>query len=141
MSDLLTMLRKHDLPPRWDGRAVVWQGWEYAPSGVFICPPPTRDVCEGCGMPRTERGFPCWSTNRGMRADSARLTPDDYATEEAARARLPFRVKGKMPRHWWLELTAFRCHHCQLDTVWQYEGDEWWTLDHTDYGDEGSVAP
>ena len=31
MSDLLTMLREHDLPPRWDGLAVVWEGWQYAP--------------------------------------------------------------------------------------------------------------
>ncbi|MDP9820403.1 hypothetical protein [Nocardioides massiliensis] len=139
MTDLLTLLREHDLPPRWDGRAVVWEGWEYAPiTTLHLHMRP--DVCEGCGMPTMERGFPCWSTNKGLRADSARLTHDDYRAEEEARARLPFRVKGKMPRYWWIELHAFRCHHCQLDTVWDTATDEWWVLDHTDYGDDGSVS-
>lgn len=140
--DLLTMLREHDLPPRWDGRAVAWDGWEYVPpSSMTMWHSRGRDVCEGCGMPDTERGLPCWSTNKGYRADSARLTHDDYAAEEAARARLPFTLGGKMPRHWWIELHAFRCHHCQLDTVWDTVTGEWWTLDHTDYGAEGSSPP
>lgn len=140
MSDILTLARENDLPPRWDGRAVVWLGWEYV-SPMFVCPPPRRDVCEGCGMPTTERGFPCWSANKGIVADSTRLTHEDYAREEAARDRLPEWAKGKMPRHWWLTLYAFRCHHCQLDTVWDTTANEMWTLDYTDYGSEGSVAP
>jgi len=141
MPDLLSMLREHDLPPRWDGRAVVWEGWQYAHAGVFMCPPPRRDVCEGCGMPTTERGFPCWSTNIGLVADSRTLTHADYEAEEAARARLPKRVKHKLERHWWRELHAFRCHHCQLDNVWDVTTNEVWTLDHTDYGDTGSDQP
>lgn len=141
MRDLLSMLHEHDLPPRWDGRAVAWQGWEYAPSGVFICPTPKGDVCERCGMPTLERGFPCWSTNRGLRADSVRLTIDDFRNEEDVRGRLPKKIRHKAPRHWWVELTAFRCHHCSLDTVWDMTTGEMWTLDHTDYGSDGSVAP
>lgn len=139
MNDLLTLARENDLPPRWDGRAVAWEAWKYAPAGVFICPPPSRaDVCEGCGERTYEQGFPCWSTSRGLRADSLRLDHDDFRREEEARARLPIIAKGKMPRHWWLELIAHRCHHCNLDTVWDMTSDEWWTLDHTDYGNEGS---
>ena len=141
MSDLLTELRQHDLPPKWDGRVVAWQGWEYAPSGVFICPPPKADVCEGCRKPTTEKGFPCWSTNRGFVADSFRLTLDDFAAENEKRDRLPFLAKGKLARHWWIELTAFRCHHCNLDSVWDWTTNEWWLLDHTDYGDDGSSPP
>ena len=141
MSDLLTELRDHDLPPKWDGRSVAWQGWEYATSGLFICPRPQREVCEGCGMPTEERGFPCWSTNGGLRADSTRLTLDDFRVEESARERLPVKVKGKLARHWWIELIAHRCHHCELDTVWDTSSDEWWTLDHTDYGHDGSGTP
>ena len=141
MSDLLTALHKHDLPPYWDGRAVVWEDWEYAPSGVFICPPPKDEVCDGCGEPTKERGFPCWSTANGLRADSPRLTHADYEVEEAARARLPFLLKGKFARHWWIELHVTRCHHCQLDQVWDTTTDEWFDLDHTDYGDDGSSPP
>jgi hypothetical protein len=141
MSDLLSMLRDNDLPPKWDGRVIVWQGWQYAPSGVHVCPTPQREVCEGCGMPTLERGFPCWSTNRGLRADSTVLTLDDYREEEAARADLPRKVQHKLRCHWWIELTAFRCHHCSLDTVWDMTTGDMWRLDHMDYGDEGSVAP
>jgi len=138
VTDLLTMLREHDLPPFWDGHAVVWLPWEYAPSGVFICPPPKAETCESCGKPTTERGFPCWSVAKGLRADSPILTHADWVAEDAARARLPYLAKGKLPRHWWFTLHAFHCHHCQLDTVWDQTTDEWWTLDHTDYGPEGS---
>lgn len=140
MTDLLAMLREHDLPPRWDGHAVVWSEWEYARPGVFICPPPPPEVCAGCGMPTTERGFPCWSVAKGYRADSPTLTHADHAVEETARARLPVLVQDKLPRHWWIELHAHRCHHCHLDTVWDTTTDEWWTLDHTDYGPEGSSS-
>ena len=139
MTDLLTLARENDLPPKWDGRAVIWQGWEYVGGGTFICPP-RKEVCEGCGLPTTERGFPCWSTNKGVVADSTRLTAEDYEAEQAARARLPESLRHKFARHWWIEMTAFRCHHCQLDTVWLHSTNEMWTLDHTDYGSEGSVA-
>ncbi|ROR91747.1 hypothetical protein [Nocardioides aurantiacus] len=139
--DLLNGLRTHDLPPKWDGRAVSWTAWEYARSGVFICPPPRNEVCEGCRKPTTEKGFPLWSICKGLRADSPHLTLDDFAAEEAARARLPWLVRGKMPRHWWIELYASRCHLCDLDTVTDMTSGEVWTLDHTDYGDEGSSQP
>lgn len=138
--DMLLALREHDLPPRWDGRAVVWLGWEYA-RPIFICPPPKPDVCEGCGMPTTERGFPAWSTNYGMVADSPRLTHADYEAEEAARARLPERIQHKLERHWWKSLIAYRCHSCSLDHLEDLDTREFWRLDHTDYGPEGSVAP
>lgn len=141
MSDLLTMLRDHDLPPKWDGKVVIWQGWEYVHSGAFLCPAPSREVCEGCGMPTMERGFPCWSTNWGLLAASAILTREDYLAEEAKRARLPEKLRHKVTRHWWRSLCAFRCHHCSLDNVWDTTSGEMWTLDHADYGDKGSVAP
>ena len=38
-------------------------------------------------------------------------------------------------------LYAFRCPDCRLDTVWDHDTDEWWTLDHTDYSDAGSSQP
>lgn len=139
MADLLTALREHDLPPRWNGHAVVWDAWEHGDAhAVFICPPPRPEVCVGCGAPTVVRGVACWSRTIGYRADSPALPHDDHHRENEARARLPFTVQAKLPRHWWITLHVYRCHHCQLDTVWDTETDEWWTLDHTDYGDEGS---
>lgn len=136
--DLLSLLRKHDLPPMWDGLAVLWNGWEYVPpSTLTMFHSRGRDVCEGCGMPDTERGFPCWSANRGLVAVSAVLTHDDLRYEEENRARLGHLAHKRRPRALW-RLHAFRCHHCKLDTVWDVDTDEMWTLDHTDYGDEGS---
>ncbi len=140
--DLLTLLREHDLPPKWDGRVVVWSGWEYVPpSSMTMWHSRGRDVCQGCGRPDTERGFPCWSTNQGLRASSQLLTVDDFHAEEARRAALPEPLRGRVTRHFWRDLTAFRCHHCSLDTVWDTATDEMWVLDHTDYGPEGSTAP
>lgn len=42
---------------------------------------------------------------------------------------------------WASPLAAFRCPDCRNDTVWDRETDEWWTLDESDYGDEGSADP
>lgn len=137
MSDLLTLARENDLPPKWNGLAVLWRGWEYVPAGTFICPPPKIDVCEGCGMPTTERGFPAWSTNRGLVAVASFLTHDDLRYEEENRARLGRIVHKRKPRALY-RLTVFRCHSCALDTVWDHDTDEMWNLDHTDYGNEGS---
>lgn len=135
--DLLVGLRQHDLPPKWDGLAVLWDGWEYAPSGVFMCPPPQREVCEGCGRPSMERGFPCYSRTKGLVAVSTVLTHDNLRYESENRERLGW-ARGKRAPRAFYRLFAFRCHHCQVDTVWDTDTDEWWTLDHTDYGDEGS---
>lgn len=61
MSDLLTMLREHDLPPRWDDRLVAWRGWETQPP-AFICPPPRQECCEAYRptghQPRARRVVP-----------------------------------------------------------------------------------
>lgn len=40
--------RDHDLPPKWDGRPVQWDGW-HTLMPAFICPPPKRDCCPACG--------------------------------------------------------------------------------------------
>lgn len=141
--DLLVELREHDLPPRWDGLVVRWGGWEYQSCGVFICPPPKPrdDVCPGCKAPLTERGFPTRSVNRGEVAIHPGVTLAHIEEREASRERLPFLVKGKLGRLAWMRLVVYRCPECQLDEVWDIQADEWWTLDHTDYGPEGSVAP
>lgn len=144
MSDLLTELREHDLPPKWDGLAVLWRGWEYDTSHqVFICPPPPPSMCEGCGEREKYRGFSTRSVNKGLVAVSSILTHDDLRYEEENRERLGFagRVvasRTRKPRALW-RLYVWRCGTCKLDTVWDTDADEWFTLDHTDYGDDGSA--
>lgn len=131
--DLLLGLREHDLPPLWDGRVVLWRGWEDPePGHVFICPPPKqRHVCEGCGS------LEPWVTNRGMVAVSPSLTREELLYEEENRARLGSLAHKRKPRALW-RLHAYRCPDCKLDTVWDHDTDQWWTLDFTDYGPEGS---
>ena len=34
-----------------------------------------------------------------------------------------------------------RCPDCGFDTVWDTKAAQWWDLDDSDYGDEGSVHP
>lgn len=49
-----------DLPPRWDGQAVVWSGWESPPTPHFACGPVAAgEVCPACGsvaVPVMNRG-------------------------------------------------------------------------------------
>lgn len=134
MSDLLTMLREHDLPPKWDGRVVLWEGWRDPDRGVlFICPPSRqRHVCEGCGSTQE------WVSNRGRVAVWASLTHDDLRADDENRRLLGGAAHKRKPRSLW-RLYAYRCPDCRLDTVWDTDTDEWFTLDHTDYGAEGSV--
>ena len=83
MSDLLTLLREHDLPPRWDGHAVWWEGWHPGIVPVFICPPPRRPLCcEGCGSLAEP------VSNCGLVAVWASLTPEDIEREGENRRRL-----------------------------------------------------
>lgn len=139
MTDLLTLLREHDLPPRWDGLAVLWRGWEYDRSHeVFICPPPPPRVCEGCGEPVLHRGFSAQSVNRGLVAVSTVLSHDDLRYEEQNRQRLGALAGKRKPRALW-RLHVWRCQLCKLDTVWDTDADEWFTLDDSDYGPDGSV--
>lgn len=144
MTDLLTLLREHDLPPRWDGRAVWWEGWRpdlEAVGPVFICGPGARAlrarVCEACGSQARP------SVNRGHVARVPATTVERWHARCEAWARLPVGSRHLLPKYpsGAIELHAFRCPDCLLDTVWDRPADEWWTLDHADYGLDGSVAP
>ena len=139
MSDLLTLAREHDLPPKWDGRAVWWAGWELQIE-AFICGPRKtahRHVCEACGSQATP------SVNRGHVARSAITTYDRWVERCEAWRRLPSGERHRLPKHpaGVIELYVERCPDCRTDVVWDQPNDEWWVLDHTDYGDDGSVAP
>ena len=132
--------RPHDLPPRWDGRAVVWDGWKSrdADGVLFICPPPRPQCCLACGS------FTPPVSNRGRLALSARTTHQDIIDNNEARSRLPDSVKWKAHASRGpialYQLTAFRCPDCRFDQVLDGDG-QMWDLDESDYGDSGSIAP
>lgn len=132
MTDLLTMLREHDLPPRWDGLAVVWDGW-CRPAPAFICPPHDNDRCEGCGSTASA------VHNRGRVARVPAVTHDRIRQVDDARDRLPVREQHRVPAKALHRLVAFRCPDCHLDVVHDHDTDQTWTLDHTDYGHDGSA--
>lgn len=141
--DLLTLLREHDLPPKWDGRAVWWEGWHLPLDGshVFICGRGAQhlrtSVCEACGSQAAP------ATNRGHVARVPATTVERWHERCEAWARLPLGSRHLLPKHpsGVIELHAFRCPDCRADLVWDQPADEWWALDHTDYGSEGSNQP
>jgi hypothetical protein len=107
------------LPARWDGRDVEWRAWipSEGPGNWFVmCPPQPRPACERCG-----------STRPPLLTHGIVHPPATPGTVNL-RPRL-------------LQLAAFRCPECHLDTVWDRDTDEWWTLDESDYGDQGSTDP
>lgn len=135
MSDLLALLREHDLPPFWDGLATVWDGWVTQPR-AFVCPPPAPQCCRACGsMARPV-------INRGRVARVPAVTHARIQAHKENRARL-----GRSNAHLagrpvvLVRLFAWRCPDCLHDQVWDTDTDEVFDLDHTDYGPEGSKAP
>ena len=125
--------RAHDLPPRWDGHVVVWDGWEPAADRpMFICPPPKEpDSCTACGsLARPMR-------NKGRVADSAITAHAMIDQEDARRALLPPELRHKIPRRAFYRLVAHRCPDCRHDRVLE-DLTTWWDLDESDYTDDGS---
>lgn len=107
----------HDLPPKWDGWPVEWEGWGFAPP-IHMCGKGLDlrgDVCGKCGYVGEQ------PMNRG-------------------RAREPFPWRGRFQRG--RTLVATRCPHCRHDVVLtNVANPEWWDLEPADYLDAGSVAP
>ena len=133
--------RRHDLPPRWDGRAVEWSEWDTSPT--FLCG--TRgsvraSQCEGCGSTASN------ATSRGT------VYPLDGEMFETHESRVKRTRSGReyvagtvtvvCRARPGVRLFAFRCPDCGLDTVVDYtsEPEQVWPLDGSDYGDEGSTA-
>lgn len=121
--DLFAHAREHDLPPKWDGHPVEWEGWRHLDSPI-ICPPP-KDLgtCARCGS------LTPLLHNVGMR----RIAYDDNVIRVGVARQLPRETKAA--------LTALRCPDCLHDTVVDLWLGEVWDLDPTDYGDQGSNAP
>lgn len=126
MTDLFTAAR--DLPPRWNGRAVVWGPWDMPTSRFFLCGgrAPERTCCPKCAS-TSERPHAV-----GALAHKRATTHQQILDYQAVR-------KGGLVAY--RHLHAFRCTDCRHDQVWVSDRDEWWDLDLADYGDRGSVDP
>lgn len=135
MTDLLTLAREHDLPPRWDGRIVTWTDW-VPQLPAFVCPPPALadTCCQRCGS------LAASVTCKGLVALSPRTTQEDLEYEEENRRRLKS-LAGKRPHLALFRLYAFRCPDCKHDQVWDTDTNDFWDLDPSDYGDDGSSPP
>lgn len=119
MSDLLTFTRKHDLPPKWDGRRVEWSAFEWSHDAmgggqVFICPPPAEpDACSACGG--TKPTITATGTVHPLPGDG-----HDWPVKQ---------------------LVVWRCMDCRHDVVYDMARGATYDLDETDYGDDGSHEP
>ena len=118
----------NDLPPRWDGFAVVWRGWT-SPL-VISCRRLPGDRCVQCG------GDKAPSVNVGLAATDETMTHRQVVDHDKA-AQLG---AGRVQRRAWRSLMAMRCPDCGHDQVRDGEGT-WWDLDPSDYTDEGSTSP
>ena len=134
--------REHDLPPKWDGHVVGWDSWDTSPvflcGPLELCNPPATVRCEGCGStasPATSRGrvYPLDGETHEQVRPVVKRTKSGREYEAGERT---VRVRSK-PK---VKLYAFRCLDCGLDEVFDLETRECWTLDETDYGDEGSTS-
>lgn len=123
MTDLFTHAREHDLPPKWDGYPVEWEGWVQEPH-AFICPPP-KDL-GACGE--------CGSLERRLHSRGTRRIAYDDNVVRLGKGRLQHREMQAT-------LSALRCPDCHHDTVVDLWTAEVWDLDPTDYGENGSHAP
>ena len=133
--------RRHDLPPRWDGRIVRWSEWDTSPA--FVCGPrgPVRaSRCEGCGSTASN------ATSRGTVYPLAGEMFEKHEPRVKRTRSGREYVAGTVTVARWarpgVRLFASRCPDCGLDTVVDYtsEPEQVWTLDESDYGDEGSIA-
>jgi hypothetical protein len=122
----------HDLPTFWDGRKVEWEGWTtHQTTARFHLPP---EVCVACGL----------SAEHSINLGRVHPLPEETYVVSLYK-RLPSGRtydKGRELSAWPVVfLVAFRCQHCEHDTVWDKRTDEWWDLDPSDYGEGGSPDP
>lgn len=115
--------RQHDLPPRWDGLPVEWGDWSDT-ADIYICPPPPprENRCEYCKSERPH--LMCLG----------RIWTEPGTVHAIGRARM------SGDRHLVANIAAFRCPDCSRDYVIDGLGpnSQQWTLDETDYTDDGS---
>lgn len=144
MNPLREVSKLHHLPPKWDGRVVEWRGWEVlhtsADAGGRRHGGPA-EACEGCGSVGKH------ASNLGVLyplAGETTTQPLYKRTKPKGNGRpgtLYQAGEHEVPVKPTIQLFAFRCPDCGLDSVWDMRTDEWWVLDESDYGPDGSTDP
>jgi len=121
--------RPHDMPPKWDGHRVLWEGWEVPPASTmrFHAKPECCRFCGSLAEPLFNRGR-VWS-NPGEVTPFRR--PKSY--EEAA-----FNQRARRDGSCLGSLFAFRCPDCRHDSVLEGSRGDLFDLDDSDYTDDGS---
>ena len=107
--------RPNQLPPRWDGCTIEWEGWQPDYSTLRFH---SKQVCAHCGS----SARPITNVGR-VRVDAPKGV------------RVLYKVRGYQRGR----LYAFRCPDCLHDVVVDLKGDSW-DLEESDYEDSGSWA-
>ena len=114
----------NDLPPKWDGQPVEWEGWINLETSMAIHSPLDDLTCRACGS----IGEP--SINSGKRLQTFRT----WKRTRSGHRYLSNETHQRPIRDLW----AFRCRHCGHDQVLDDRTDTIWDLDPSDYSDDGS---
>ncbi len=118
-------VRAHDLPPRWNGRAVFWSPWTRL-NGVFPFPAPHSRRCQRCG------------DTRPAMISVGRIWDDSSTAPIRRRSWWPWPRRAPVgQRRLLATITTFRCPGCQLDSVLDDDATLW-ILDPPDYTDFGA---
>lgn len=132
MSALRALPTRHDLPPRWDGRAVEWQPWARPVSTIRFHHKP--DACD-CGSTKQPL------VTAGLRDPEPGTTVPTERVKRSPRTGRTWLVPGPEVPAWpALTLRAIRCVDCHVDIVVDEETGDTWELDASDYGDAGSTG-
>ena len=121
----LSLWARNDLPPKWDGRRVDWSEWNTDP--MFVCVRPASLAPRGTVYPLDGEMF----ETHEPRVKRTRSGREYQAGVQIVTANWRNPVTS---------IVAFRCPGCGLDEVFDMDTEECWTLDGSDYGDEGSTA-
>jgi hypothetical protein len=134
--ELVEPLEERPLPVKWDGRDVTWDEFtlELMTSMEFHMTAAQRRkaVCAKCGTPDRERVH-----STGTVHPLPGETMEGTVRRRSKRTGKMLHVPTMVPAWPLRTLVAWRCV-CGLDTVWDMDKEEWWELDESDYGPDGS---
>lgn len=138
---LVTSPGARTLPPLWDGRRVEWDELtEQTPTTLELFhmtkAQRAQDVCTTCGTPGRE-SLHTVGVVHPLPGDTMESSAPRKSKRTGRTIHVPITVSARPLRR--LHLT--RCQTCGLDVVWDSQTDEWWDLDDSDYGPEGSTDP